>query len=198
MPLGRRSGTIDQTMTGSPFEADQPDAPQEDVMPVQTDTPATDVPATPEVLAGVTAETSAKRGRPKLSDMPEIDLDALGDDDDVPEDEWANVLLADRQREGQPRSASQQKIDAAVAAVKAAWDAAGKPQLSLAPRKRYTVKPEFEATTRAMLTRAGVLHKVRVIQTTTHNGQGMAVIAFTAIDRPAKPEKTEQAEKTEK
>jgi hypothetical protein len=184
MPLGRRSNLI---------ESDQPEH-QEEVMSVTTtDAPATDAPATPDVLNGVTTEDKAKRGRPKLADLPQVSLDDLGDDADVPEDEWGSVVLTDRDRSAAPRSDSQKKVDTAVKAIHESWVAAGKPQLALAPRKRYTVKPEFEATTRGMLTSAAMHNKVRVIHDTLHNGQGMAVITFTAMDRPVKvktPDKT--------
>lgn len=155
--------------------------------PTPTETPA-ETPAenpTPEVLNGVTSETVKKAGRPRLGDLPEVDLDALGDVEDVPEDEYGEVILDTRDRAD--RSPAQMKIDAAVNAVHEAWIKAGKPNIRTAPRKRYVVKPEFEATTRAMLVRAGAINKVRVIQKATHDGNGMAVIVFSAIDRtPAK------------
>lgn len=140
--------------------------------------------STPEVLNGVTSETTRKAGRPRLGDLPEVDLDALGDAEDVPEDEYGEVILDTRDRAD--RSPAQMKIDAAVNAVHEAWIKADKPNIRTAPRKRYVVKPEFEATTRAMLVRAGAVNKVRVIQKATHDGNGMAVIVFSAIDRVAK------------
>lgn len=180
-------GALDHSQEGTEPAMTITDVPETDAS--ETDAPA--APETPEVLSGVTETDTKRRGRPKLSELPPVDLDALGDDSDVPEDEWGEVSLEDTGRTALPRSDAQVKVDNAVKAVHEAWAEAGKPQLKTAPRKRYTVKPDIEIATRAMLTRAGAHLKVRVIQNTIHNGQGMAVITFTAVDRPVKEKATD-------
>ena len=185
----------DDSVLGSPYEAD---ALHEDTSVTDEqawdDSPtnaAATISEVPEVPAHDAEATGAKtrRGRPKLGDLPELTADALGEAEDVPEAEWASTPL-DETRIIE-RSATQLAIDAAVKSVHDAW-LVNKPPARSAPRKRYTVKPEMAATTRAMLTRAGAFHKVRVIATTTHDQNGMAVIVFSAIDRPPSVKKSDK------
>jgi hypothetical protein len=145
--------------------------------------PASEVPEVPEVPAHDAEATGAKtrRGRPKMGELPEVTLDDLPDAVEVPESEWDSAPLSEKKVI--ERSAAQMKIDAAVKLVHDKWIEADKPKSRL-PRMSYEVKPELAATTSAMVTRAGVFHKVRVVKSVTHTPQGMARITFSAIDRP--------------
>jgi hypothetical protein len=143
--------------------------------------PAETVPELPEHDAEATG-AKTRRGRPKMGDLPEVTLDDLPDAVEVPESEWDSAPLDEKKVI--ERSAAQMKIDAAVKAVYDKWVEKDKPAARTAPRMSYEVKPELAATTSAMITRAGVFHKVRVVKSGTHTPQGMARITFSAIDRP--------------
>jgi hypothetical protein len=133
----------------------------------------------------IESDSKPRRGRPKLSALPDVPIDVLSAED-VPEDEWVSAPLEDT-RARTERDAVQLKVDADVKAVYDAWITAEKPKPRQAPRKRYLVAPEHAPKTRAMLTNAGVHMKVRVIQTKSHQPDGRVAIVFSAVDRePAK------------
>jgi hypothetical protein len=148
------------------------------------DAPAVPASEVPEVPAHDAEATGAKtrRGRPKMGELPEVTLDDLPDAVEVPESEWESAPLDEKKVI--ERSAAQMKIDAAVKLVYDKWVEKDKPPARTAPRMSYEVKPELAQTTSAMVTRAGVLHKVRVVKSVTHTPQGMTRITFSAIDRP--------------
>jgi hypothetical protein len=169
-------------------------------MPTDTDleaSGASEVPAdSPSVngeaatLAGVTTEDHDKktRGRKSIRDLPPVPLDDLGEDEEVlPEDYDSHELNLGKAP--MPRDEAQQAIDTRVKSVHEAWVAAGKPGLHLTPRRRVVVAPEHAAMTRAMITRAGVLHKVKTIQDSKNLASGKVEITYGAIDRPPAPEK---------
>ncbi len=141
-------------------------------------------PEVPEVLNG-TGKT--RRGRPKLGDLPTVSKSDLGGGMIVPESEWEENPVAVTPT--QVRDEAQQDVDGLVKDVYDAWIAADKPPAKRAPRARYVVKPEFEATTKAMLTRAGTFHKVKVTTTPHYQPDGMVALVFTVRDRDPKKSK---------
>jgi hypothetical protein len=147
--------------------------------------PASEVPEIPETPGS--NGTQKRRGRPKLGELPELKLSDLLADEDVPEAEWAAMPTAASPAE---RSDIQLKIDEDVRKVHASWVEAGKPAVKTSPRKRYVVKPELDATTRGMLTRAGAFTKLRpVIILKSHNQDGTVSIVFTVHDRKVSEKK---------
>ena len=140
-------------------------------------------PEVPEVLNGATAAT--RRGRPKLADLPPVQAEDLGGGMFVPEEEWDTNPIAEKQ--SQVRDAAQVKVDDLVKQVHDAWIKADKPGARTSPRARYEVKPEHAAGTRAMLTRAGAIHKVKVTPVSRNLPNGMVAIVFTVRDRDPKP-----------
>lgn len=175
---------------GSTVQDDRPNQEVPGMTNIIDDAPAVSASEVPEVPEHDAEATGAKtrRGRPKLGDLPELKADDLLVDEDVPEDEWASMPSG-----GTPaateRSEIQLKFDNDVKAVHNAWVEAGKPAAKLSPRKRYVVKPEMDNTTRAMLTRAGAINKLRVIPILkSHTPDGKVSIVYTVHDRPpAKP-----------
>jgi hypothetical protein len=187
-----------ETIYDAPYDpdVDHPvDAPAQEVPGMTNiidDKPATPAAEVPEVPAHDAEATGAKtrRGRPKMGELPEVTLDDLPDAVEVPESEWESAPLDEKKVI--ERSAAQMKIDAAVKLVYDKWVEKDKPPARTAPRMSYEVKPELAQTTSAMVTRAGVFHKVRVVKSVTHTPQGMARITFSAIDRPPVTKKTEK------
>jgi hypothetical protein len=153
--------------------------------------PAETVPELPEHDAEATG-AKTRRGRPKLGDLPELKYDDLLVDEDVPEDEWA-AMPSGSTPAATERSEIQLKFDNDVKAVHNAWVEAGKPAAKLSPRKRYVVKPEMDNTTRAMLTRAGTINKLRVIIILkSHTPDGKVSIVYTVHDRPPSVKKSDK------
>lgn len=151
--------------------------------------PASEVPELPEATAA-SEDQPKRRGRPKLGELPELTFNDLLADEDVPEAEWAAMPTAATTAE---RSDIQLKIDEDVRKVHASWVEAGKPAVKTSPRKRYVVKPELDATTRGMLTRAGAFTKLRpVIILKSHNQDGTVSIVFTVRDRTPKADKAKK------
>jgi hypothetical protein len=173
--------TYDTQIPGNPAVYDNQEVPG--MTNIIEDAPATPASEVSEVPAHDAEATGAKtrRGRPRMGELPEVTLDDLPDAVEVPESEWDSAPLSEKKVI--ERSAAQMKIDAAVKLVHDKWIEADKPKSRL-PRMSYEVKPELAATTSAMVTRAGVFHKVRVVKSVTHTPQGMARITFSAIDRP--------------
>jgi hypothetical protein len=179
--INQPSTELGVPLDGNGFQEDTPATALTDVNDLTGLPPAETVPELPEHDAEATG-AKTRRGRPKMGDLPEVTLDDLPDAVEVPESEWESAPLDEKKVI--ERSAAQMKIDAAVKAVYDKWVEKDKPAARTAPRMSYEVKPELAATTSAMITRAGVFHKVRVVKSGTHTPQGMARITFSAIDRP--------------
>jgi hypothetical protein len=188
--FGSKTQEHDESTLGSPFEADQPQAdltPQIDVDPAaeyadgnpapeNLDETPTETPAAEE-----NGDSKVKRGRRKFADLPAVPADMLDESGLVPEEEWDSNPLTETP--SAVRDAAQMKVDAKVKMVYDAWNEAGKPGIRSAPRSRYSVTPEFAPGTRAMLTRAGTFHKVKVSPTSHNDASGNVVIVFTVTDR---------------
>jgi hypothetical protein len=89
------------------------------------------------------------------------------------------------------RSDDQRRVDADVLAAHVQWVASGKPvEFNKSPRKRYVVDPQHVEAIKAMLTRAGSLHKVNVkVAPVKRHESGKAMIYFVAKDRQPRADK---------
>jgi hypothetical protein len=184
--------TYDTQIPGNPAVYDNQEVPgMTNIIDDAPAVPASEVPEVPEHDAEATG-AKTRRGRPKLGDLPELKADDLLVDEDVPEDEWA-AMPSGGTPAATERSEIQLKFDNDVKAVHNSWVEAGKPAAKLSPRKRYVVKPEMDNTTRAMLTRAGAINKLRVIIILkSHTPDGKVSIVYTVHDRPPSVKKSDK------
>jgi hypothetical protein len=105
--------------------------------------------------------------------------------DSTTEDEQTE-LASGRSRE---RDAQQQKVDSDMAALKAGWEAQGKPAPNASPAKRYTVVKAERAAAKDLIRKAGRFCKVLpVFYRDKVHENGTVDIKFTVAALPAKAE----------
>jgi hypothetical protein len=90
------------------------------------------------------------------------------------------------------RDDDQKDMDTRVAALKADWEAAGKPEQKKAPFRRLTVTKDDRPELKRLIRRAAVLASVEPLywKDTKPNSDGMVTVKFTVGPRVAKNEDT--------
>lgn len=131
---------------------------------------------------------AGKRKYQRKDPLKPVPVDSLGEEEDVPEEEWSVTPLTDSSAE---RSESQKIIDAAFGELHAKWVAAGRPEPRQSPRSRRVIAPEHAPAIRKMIAEAAKLHDVNVKFAPAAFGQdGREVIVYSPavkVKRPRRP-----------
>lgn len=127
-----------------------------------------------------------KREYRKREVLKTVPLDELGEDEEVPEEEWdSHPLVAANVAD---RSPQQTQIDEAFKKLLDKWKEAGEPDPRRSPRSRRVVYPEHAPAIRRMITLAAKLYDIGYFfSPPAHDKDGREVIVYSPAKKIRRP-----------
>jgi hypothetical protein len=137
--------------------------------------------------AAITAgKDKRKREYTKREVLKMVPLDELGEDEEVPEEEWdSHPLVAANVAD---RSPQQTQIDEAFKKLLDKWKEAGEPDPRRSPRSRRVVSPEHAPAIRRMITLSAKLYDIGYFfSPPAHDKDGREVIVYSPAKKIRRP-----------